>query len=63
MGKALGQPVSRLLGGNYRDRIKPYASILFDDPPKPREKLLVQSPAVFEPSRWVGVRLGAEPAV
>ena len=33
LGKALGQPVSRLLGGNYRDRIKPYASILFDDPP------------------------------
>ena len=27
-GQALGQPVSRLLGGNYRDRIKPYASIL-----------------------------------
>ena len=38
-GKALGQPVSRLLGGNYRDRIKPYASILFDDPPLLREKL------------------------
>ncbi len=31
-GKALGQPVSRLLGGVYRDRIKPYASILFDQP-------------------------------
>jgi len=42
MGKALGQPVSRLLGGNYRDRIKPYASILFDDPPVLREKLKVQ---------------------
>ena len=42
MGKALGQPVSRLLGGNYRDRIKPYASILFDDPPRLREKLLAQ---------------------
>jgi L-alanine-DL-glutamate epimerase-like enolase superfamily enzyme len=42
MGKALGQPVSRLLGGNYRDRIKPYASILFDDPPKLREKLAAQ---------------------
>ena len=41
-GKALGQPVSRLLGGNYRDRIKPYASILFDDPPVLREKLLAQ---------------------
>jgi L-alanine-DL-glutamate epimerase-like enolase superfamily enzyme len=39
MGKALGQPVSRLLGGNYRDRIKPYASILFDDPPVLKERL------------------------
>jgi L-alanine-DL-glutamate epimerase-like enolase superfamily enzyme len=42
MGKAIGQPVSKLLGGNYRDRIKPYASILFDDPPALREKLLRQ---------------------
>jgi D-galactarolactone cycloisomerase len=33
-GKALGQPVSKLLGGNYRDAIKPYASILFDEPPR-----------------------------
>ncbi len=32
MGKACGQPVSRLLGGNYRSRIKPYGSILFDEP-------------------------------
>jgi L-alanine-DL-glutamate epimerase-like enolase superfamily enzyme len=32
MGKACGQPVSRLLGGNYRERIKPYGSILFDEP-------------------------------
>jgi len=39
MGKALGQPVARLLGGVYRDRIKPYASILFDDPPVLRDKL------------------------
>jgi D-galactarolactone cycloisomerase len=38
-GKALGQPVSKLLGGNYRDSIKPYASILFDDPPVLVEKL------------------------
>jgi L-alanine-DL-glutamate epimerase-like enolase superfamily enzyme len=42
MGKALGQPVSRLLGGNYRDRIKPYASILFDELPVLREKLQKQ---------------------
>ncbi|MBV9125718.1 MAG: mandelate racemase/muconate lactonizing enzyme family protein [Planctomycetes bacterium] len=42
MGKALGQPVARLLGGCYRSRIKPYASILFDDPPILREKLQQQ---------------------
>jgi L-alanine-DL-glutamate epimerase-like enolase superfamily enzyme len=39
LGKATGQPVARLLGGYYRDRIKPYGSILFDEPPKLREKL------------------------
>ncbi|MBX3451576.1 MAG: mandelate racemase/muconate lactonizing enzyme family protein [Planctomycetaceae bacterium] len=32
MGQACRQPVSRLLGGNYRSRIKPYGSILFDEP-------------------------------
>src|SRR6476620_1914444 len=42
LGKALNQPVSRLLGGCYSDRIKPYASILFDDPPILREKLAEQ---------------------
>ena len=31
-GRICGQPVSRLLGGTYRDRIKPYGSILFDEP-------------------------------
>ena len=41
-GKALGQPVSKLLGGNYRDRIKPYASMLFDDPPRLAEKIQQQ---------------------
>ena len=32
LGKALGQPVSRLLGGNYRTRVKPYCSLLMDEP-------------------------------
>ena len=31
-GKACNQPVARLLGGYYRRQIKPYASILFDEP-------------------------------
>jgi len=39
MGKICNQPVARLLGGYYRDRIKPYGSILFDEPGPLREKL------------------------
>src|SRR6516162_2671142 len=39
MGKICNQPVSRLLGGRYRARIKPYGSILFDEPAKLRESL------------------------
>src|SRR5579871_6518004 len=39
MGKICRQPVSRLLGGCYRQRIKPYGSILFDEPAKLRETL------------------------
>jgi L-alanine-DL-glutamate epimerase-like enolase superfamily enzyme len=40
MGQICGQPVCRLLGGCYRQRIKPYGSILFDEPPRLRETLL-----------------------
>jgi len=39
LGKATGQPLSRLLGGCYRDRIKPYASMLFDEPGVLKERL------------------------
>ena len=38
-GKVCNQPVSRLLGGCYRDRIKPYGSILFDEPAKLKDTL------------------------
>ena len=31
-GKVCGQPVSRLLGGRHRERIKPYGSLLMDEP-------------------------------
>src|SRR5438477_10261431 len=39
MGQICKQPVSRLLGGRYRDRIKPYGSILFEEPERLRDKL------------------------
>ncbi len=38
-GKITGQPVARLLGGYYRDRIKPYGSILFEEPESLRNTL------------------------
>ncbi len=44
LGKVSGQPVARLLGGYYRDRIKPYGSLLFVEPALLRETL----PAVLE---------------
>jgi D-galactarolactone cycloisomerase len=32
LGKATGQPAGRLLGGRYRDRVRPYASLLMREP-------------------------------
>lgn len=32
LGKVTGQPVGRLLGGRYRDRVRPYASLLMEEP-------------------------------
>jgi D-galactarolactone cycloisomerase len=40
LGKATEQPVGRLLGGRYRDRVRPYASMLMEDPEPLSEKLL-----------------------
>ena len=33
VGKKIGEPVYRLLGGAYRDRVRPYASTLFRSTP------------------------------
>jgi L-alanine-DL-glutamate epimerase-like enolase superfamily enzyme len=40
LGKATGQPVGRLLGGRYRERVQPYASLLMDEPAKMKDHLL-----------------------
>jgi D-galactarolactone cycloisomerase len=40
LGKASGQPVGRLLGGRYRDRVRPYASLLMHEPGRMADALL-----------------------
>lgn len=40
LGKATGQSVGRLLGGRYRQRVQPYASLLMQEPSKMRDSLL-----------------------
>src|SRR5882672_8121211 len=39
LGQATGQPVGRLLGGRYRERVRPYASVLMDEPERLAERL------------------------
>ena len=39
LGKVTGQPVGRLLGGRYRERVQPYASLLMDQPEPLRDHL------------------------
>jgi len=38
-GKVTGQPISRLLGGRFRESIKTYGSVLMDEPDRLRAKL------------------------
>lgn len=40
LGKASGQSVGRLLGGRYRDRVRPYASLLMREPERMAGELL-----------------------
>lgn len=40
LGKATGQPIGRLLGGRYRQRVRPYASLLMQEPTRMHDSLL-----------------------
>ena len=40
LGKVSGQSVGRLLGGRYRDRVRPYASLLMREPEQMADQLL-----------------------
>jgi D-galactarolactone cycloisomerase len=39
LGQVTGQPIGRLLGGRYRDRVQPYASVLMVDPSRMADSL------------------------
>src|ERR1051325_3203683 len=39
LGQVTGQPVGRLLGGRYRDRVRPYASVLMEEPARLADRL------------------------
>jgi L-alanine-DL-glutamate epimerase-like enolase superfamily enzyme len=39
LGQATNQPVGRLLGGRYRERVRPYASLLMEEPEPLADKL------------------------
>src|SRR5207245_8002036 len=39
LGKVTGQPVGRLLGGRYRERVRPYASLLMSEGREMAERL------------------------
>jgi D-galactarolactone cycloisomerase len=47
LGQATGQPVGRLLGGRYRDRVRPYASVLMGQPARLADELTALVEAGF----------------
>src|SRR4051812_2289211 len=40
LGKATGQSIGRLLGGRYREKVRPYASLLMEEPKRLADHLL-----------------------
>jgi D-galactarolactone cycloisomerase len=56
LGKATGQPVGRLLGGMYRSRVRPYASILMEMPERMRDRT-----AEFREAGFRAIKIGWGP--
>lgn len=55
-GKVTGQPVGRLLGGRYRDKVKAYASILMEIPELMRERT-----ALYRAQGFRAIKIGWGP--
>ena len=56
LGQATGQPVGRLLGGRYRERVRPYASILMQEP-----KALAAQLQAIKAQRFKAFKIGWGP--
>ncbi|MFZ5673540.1 MAG: mandelate racemase/muconate lactonizing enzyme family protein [Pseudomonadota bacterium] len=55
-GKMTGQPIGRLLGGRYRDKVKAYASILMEMPELMRERT-----ALYRAQGFRAIKIGWGP--
>ncbi len=55
-GKVTGQPVGRLLGGRYRERVRPYASLLMCEP-----KALAEQLAAWQAQGFRAFKIGWGP--
>lgn len=55
-GKVTGQPIGRLLGGRYRDKVKAYASILMEMPELMRERT-----ALYHAQGFRAIKIGWGP--
>ncbi|MBT2234166.1 mandelate racemase/muconate lactonizing enzyme family protein [Nonomuraea sp. NEAU-A123] len=56
LGQVTGQPVGRLLGGRYRERVRPYASLLMDRP-----EVLAERLNVLAAQGWKAFKIGWGP--
>lgn len=56
LGKATGQPIGRLLGGRHRDRVRPYASLLMDQPDPLHDHL-----TALRSQGWTAFKIGWGP--
>ncbi|MBH5334008.1 mandelate racemase/muconate lactonizing enzyme family protein [Streptomyces pactum] len=56
LGQVTGQPVGRLLGGRYRERVRPYASLLMDRP-----EILAERLEGLAEQGWTAFKIGWGP--
>ncbi|MDH6283915.1 D-galactarolactone cycloisomerase [Rhodococcus sp. LBL1] len=56
LGKSTSQPIGRLMGGRYRDRVRPYASLLMEEPGRLADRL-----SALKEQGWTAFKIGWGP--